>query len=394
MAHSEFDMAAGETRLPIRVLTLTPFYPAEGDDGRGCFVAEPLPFMAGLEVDGPVFAVQPFYRGTVRPHPGAHAAAWQGFFAFPGGAGLPSAGAFLFAQLLAKVRQIHRDRPLQLIHAHAALPCGHAAALLSRELKIPFVVTVHGLDAFFAEQVSGLSGRWCRRVANWVYQSAARVVCISERVRAKVLEGVSARTVVVYNGVDPVRFSPGAENDVSDSILSVGNLIPIKGHELLLRALAAVQDQFPTVGCDLIGDGPERTRLTALAHDLGISGKVRFHGRQNREQVAQAMRCCLLFALPSRYEGLGCVYLEAMSAQKPVIACTGQGIEEVVQHGRNGWLIAPDSLPDITAALTALLSDARTRQQFGEEARRTILARYTLHHQAEMLARLYQGCIA
>ena len=114
-----------------------------------------------------------------------------------------------------------------------------------------------------------------------------------------------------------------------------GNLIPIKGHDLLLRAFAAIQDRLPAISAalslEIIGDGPERARLEQLAQELGIAAKVHFLGRQSRRAVADAMRRATVFALPSRYEGLGCVYLEAMSAGKPVIACQGQGIEEVIR---------------------------------------------------------------
>ena len=81
-----------------------------------------------------------------------------------------------------KVRELHRSQRIDLIHAHAALPCGHAAVLLSQELKIPCVVTVHGLDAFFDNQVRGFAGQWCRRIAQFVYRSASRVICISDKV--------------------------------------------------------------------------------------------------------------------------------------------------------------------------------------------------------------------
>ena len=118
-------------------------------------------------------------------------------------------------------------------------------------------------------------------------------------------------------------------------MLSVGNLIPIKGHDLLLRAFAAMQDRLPAIApphsLEIIGDGPERARLEQLAQELGIGTKVHFRGRHSRREVADAMRRATVFALPSRYEGLGCVYLEAMSAGKPVIACQGQGIEEVIR---------------------------------------------------------------
>ena len=205
---------------------------------------------------------------------------------------------------------------------------------------------------------------------------------------------VSFKMRVIYNSVDAEMFSPGPIDPSSNTILSVGNLIPIKGHELLLRALSSILRVYPNLSCEIIGDGPERNRLIKLARDFNISDKVHFLGRQNRIQVADAMRRCTLFALPSRYEGLGCVYLEAMATGKPAIACRGQGIDEIIRHGRTGWLINPDSLPELIAALTTLLDDVQLRRQIGEAARRTVLDRFTLSHQASELAAVYRECVA
>jgi glycosyltransferase involved in cell wall biosynthesis len=383
-------------KQPLHVLTLTPFYPVSGDDGQGCFVAEPLAELARLGVANTVRAVRPFYRGGPTVSDSVVPAGWVRFFCLPGGWGLSSSGAFLFARLLAEVRRLHGSHPVHLIHAHSALPCGHAALLLSRELKIPFVVTVHGLDAFSNRQVEGRAGEWCARVSRSVYRSACSVICISEKVRDQVVAGTGPRVnaTVIYNGVDPEMFSPSDSEPDGPVILSVGNLIPIKGHELLLQAFAAIQNQFPKVVLEVVGDGPERSRLQRLAEEPGIAGKVRFRGRQSRRQVADAVRRATVFALPSRYEGLGCVYLEAMSAGKPVIACRGQGIEEVVEQGVNGCLIGPSNLKELTHALTRILQQPDLRRTMGQAARRTILKGYSLGHQAARLFRLYQECRA
>jgi glycosyltransferase involved in cell wall biosynthesis len=97
-----------------------------------------------------------------------------------------------------------------------------------------------------------------------------------------------------------------------------------------------------------------------------------------------------VFALPSRYEGLGCVYLEAMSVGKPVIGCRGQGIAEIIQHGSNGFLVGPDNEKELTLAVAMLLRDEPRRRTLGAAARDTILERLTLAQQAESLARIYR----
>jgi glycosyltransferase involved in cell wall biosynthesis len=377
----------------LHVLTLTPFYPNDRDATKGCFISEALDWLARTGVRNTVFAVQPIYRARLRASDAAGPAEWLRYIAWPGGIGLPTAGAFLFARIIGRVRELHRSERIDLIQAHSPLPCGHAAMLLSAELGIPYVVSVHGLDVFSTEQGSGWAGEWCRRISRRVYRSSKRVICISERVRERVLEGTgpNCRTSVVYNGVDPEIFSPRGEvSSGGPVLLSVGNLIPIKGHEVLIRAVASLAAEFPELRLDLIGYGPEQSRLQTLARQLGIGNSVRFLGLQSRQQVVAAMRRCSVFALPSRYEGLGCVYLEAMSVGKPVIGCRGQGIAEIIQHGSNGFLVGPDNEKELTLAVAMLLRDEPRRRTLGAAARDTILERLTLAQQAESLARIYR----
>jgi glycosyltransferase involved in cell wall biosynthesis len=222
------------------------------------------------------------------------------------------------------------------------------------------------------------------------------VICISEHVREEVLKGMglSCRTSVVYNGVDPDLFSPRTDSAASGpSILSIGDLIPIKGFDVLLRAFAVVVSEFPKLTLQVIGEGPELSHLQALTQELGLMDRVNFLKRRSRQQVAEAMRQCTLFVLPSRYEGLGCVYLEAMSVGKPAIGCRGQGIAEVIDHGSNGFLVGPDNDRELAIAMTMLLRDERQRHNLGIAARDTILDRFTFDHQAEQLARIYREAV-
>src|SRR5689334_20076117 len=119
----------------LHVLTITPFYPNEKDDASGCFIAEPLRALEKIEVESSVIATRPFYTQKIKLSQSAPAQ-WLRYFSLPSGIGLSSAGAFLFARLLSKVRKLHADKPIDIIHAHGPLPAGHAAALLSREMGI------------------------------------------------------------------------------------------------------------------------------------------------------------------------------------------------------------------------------------------------------------------
>jgi teichuronic acid biosynthesis glycosyltransferase TuaC len=391
----------------LHVLTLTPFFPSDQNEVSGCFIAEPIQQLKQFGVDSSVIAASPIHYRRKRSSPSA-AAEWVRYPQIPGNLGLSSAGKFLYARLIGRVRKLHGARTVDVIHAHGALPCGHAAALLSRRLGIPFVVSVHGLDVFNTCFQGGAPAKRRRQESSAVYLAAQTVICISEKVQQILRDGMGDRvsSAVVYNGTDTELFSPGPvatallEKDLPErappekEILTVGNLIASKGHELVLRAISQLGTLFPRLRCLIIGEGPERVRLEALANELGIGQRVQFLGRQSRAAVADAMRACSVFVLPSRNEGLGCVYLEAMACGKPVIACRGQGIDEIIEHGRNGWLIPADGLHELAQGLSTLLQSGDVCSRIGTAARETVLNGLTLSDQAQRLTSIYREEIA
>ncbi|HWZ83129.1 MAG TPA: glycosyltransferase [Terriglobales bacterium] len=395
------EIPVGRSR-PLHVLTITPFYPKAGNESGGCFVAEPLAELAKTGVQSTVYAVEPFYRPRARKIASDANATWFRYAALPGGLGLSSAGRGLFLRLRRPAERLHTLTPIDVIHAHGALPCGDAALRLSEMLGIPFVVTVHGLDAFSTKQVAGWAGALCEKVSRRVYRAARRVIGVSQHVCDEVQRGTdglaASASKVVYNGVDSLLFALGVDSDPTPDpeqavVLTVGNLIPTKGHELLLRSLAALRPEFSALTWEVIGDGPELNRIRELAERLGLMANIRFRGRQNRATVAEAFRRCTVFALPSSYEGLGCVYLEAMASGKAAIGCLGQGIEEVIRHGENGWLIRADAGEELMEGLCVLLRDASRRARIGKAARDTILQSFTLAHQARELRAVYEESI-
>ena len=211
--------------------------------------------------------------------------------------------------------------------------------------------------------------------------------------------------VLVYQGpnysglqshsVDPDFFSPSFPemNESDPVILSVGNLIPIKGHDLAIRAVAALAEKYPSIRIEIIGEGPERDYLSSVSRNLGIQDRVRFLGRKSRLDVSVAMKRCAIFMLLSRYEGLGCVYLEALASAKPVIACRGQGIEDVIRNGQNGFLVDPDDPGEAIRVMSSLLADKSLRRTIGNNGRRTVLQHLLLLHQAEHLCEIYRDCL-
>jgi glycosyltransferase involved in cell wall biosynthesis len=227
----------------MHILTLSPSYPTANDGASSCFRAESVGEVQGQVIESSVMAVYPMHRLHHGFDPKISPATWKKYFCLPGNPGLSIARRFLHAAVKSHARRIHAQHPVSLIHAHAALPCGQSAMLLARDLGIPFIVTVHGLDAFSTRQVPGWFGRLFFKVGADVYGAAARVTCISDQVARRVREGLGGRVriSVVYKGADPSLFSPASSSAVANDVtLSVGNPIPIKGHEWLLRSVAAI----------------------------------------------------------------------------------------------------------------------------------------------------------
>jgi len=396
---SRSDSAEPRTgKTTLHILTLTPFYPSSENPVYGTYISEPIEHFAEFNLRSSVIAVSPLHH---KRHSAARSAAteWLRYPMIPGNAGLTTAGIFLYQRLLSCVRRMHRRSPIDVIHAHTALPCGHAAWMIAQRLHIPLVVTIHGLDVFNAcyQPGSGGANRRAKLSAD-VYRRAASVICISHAVenmlKAGMKEPVSSRTI--YNGTDTELFSPaepGSPNGLSNArlnILMVGNLLRGKGQEVVFKAMAEVAAQFPDLTCTVIGEGPDEGRFREVTRALGITGKVSFLGRQDRRSVAHAMRKCTVFALPSRFEGLGCAYLEAMACGKPVIACEGQGIAEIIQHRKNGWLIPVDGVEEMASALRELLSSGDLRSNIGSNARQSIVNGLTLTDQVRHLGDVYR----
>lgn len=392
IAHA-IPRATGEPALVhgVQALTITPFFPSIQNPAEGCFIAEPIEAMRQFNIRTRTIAVRPFYRGSADPC--VSASEWSKYYWAPGNVGLATAGTGVLKAITGRVHALNRASPIHLIHAHAALPCGDAAMGLAEAMGIPFLVSVHGLDVFADRQAGVGFGRWTNRRSLRVYQRARRIVCISSKVREMLPPELRIKAQVISNGVDAEVFRPECVESSRLRVLSVGNLIPSKGHALLLRAFASVAKTRTHIELEIIGEGPERKNLVKLAADLGICGRVVLRGRQDRRSVAEAMRRCSVFVLASDYEGLGCVYLEAMACGKPAIGCVGQGIEEIIQNGENGLLIAPRDETALSQTLCTLLENATLRKRLGTAARETILRQHTLEHQARKLADLYQECL-
>jgi glycosyltransferase involved in cell wall biosynthesis len=261
------------------------------------------------------------------------------------------------------------------------LPVG---VLLRRLFGVRYAVYLHG------GEVPGLL-RWgpVRRLF-WRWLRGAAAVAVNSEYTRRHFLGLGFElptTVVLPPTVDPDRFRPpeGTRDRVRWELgldsqfvaLSVGRLVPRKAHDLLLRAVAHLRRQGVPVAAVVVGEGPQRPALEALARELGIEDAVRFVGFVPDEALPRYYAAADAFVLPSRHlpqrdgvEGFGIVFLEAGAVGLPVVGTWTGGIPEAVEHGRTGLLVPPDDVEALAQALRTLAWDSERARRLGDEGKR------------------------
>lgn len=182
------------------------------------------------------------------------------------------------------------------------------------------------------------------------------------------------RTIVLGNGtVLPCMENVSLRQRSTDErriVLSVSNLLPWKGIDLNLRALASVRAVSPTLDWEyrIVGDGPELNRLVSLTDMLGLTDRVRFLGRLSYEESMNEMAGCDVFSMPSWAEAFGIVYLEAMARGRPVIGCRDNGPADFITDGHDGFLVPPHDVNALADRLGLLLLDPAQATEMGKNA--------------------------
>jgi glycosyltransferase involved in cell wall biosynthesis len=220
--------------------------------------------------------------------------------------------------------------------------------------------------------------------------SCAHMVVANSRAAASRLrheQVPGARVRVVANGIDLAMYSVPQERRPIRRIVTVANLRREKAHEVLLEAAAMVVQRFADIELVFVGDGPRRNELDAIARQHGIDGRVRFLG--HREDVPAILASSDLFVLPSRSEALPNAVLEAMAAGLPVIATRVGGMPEIVDHQRNGVLVAADDARALGFAMLDLIQWPEHAYALGARAREAVARDYSFDRMVAAFEELY-----
>ncbi|HPU84427.1 MAG TPA: glycosyltransferase [Candidatus Latescibacteria bacterium] len=290
---------------------------------------------------------------------------------------------------LCRLLQIIRTRKIQLVHAHLVY-AGITAKIAARLSGTPVVMTRH--SAFEPK-----ANTFFYRFDNWLTRRyAARLVAVGEEVRATILKErwmEPDRVVLHRNAIDVSEFRPKHHQPSPDGayiVGTVGRMEAPKAQEVFLEAVARVRAGYPNVKAVIAGDGRLRSHLEGVRSRLGLDTAATFLGSVTRKDIPGLLNTFDVFVLSSDWEGLPLALLEAAASGLPVVATDVGGVHEIVQNGKNGWLVEPGNVEQLARRIGALLSDVEMRERFGRQARAFVETEFDITRLARETAALYR----
>lgn len=270
-------------------------------------------------------------------------------------------------------RAVEEFRP-EVVLAAWAYPDGWAAVELAHGFGLPAVVKLHGSDVLVQSKIPA-----CRSRIAGCLRDADGVIAVSRDLESKAiaLGADPSRVRTVYDGVDPAIFHPGDRGEArrrlglpTDEriVLFIGNLVAVKGIDVLLEACKRLADRGEQFHCYLVGQGVLRAELERRAAELGLGNRVTFIGPVQHAELANWYRASNVFVLPSRSEGVPCVLLEAAACQTPFVASRVGGIPEVAQWGA-ARLTPPEDPIALAEAIAATLGQPNASAGFAAYSR-------------------------
>jgi glycosyltransferase involved in cell wall biosynthesis len=275
--------------------------------------------------------------------------------------GMDAAPALMYYGVRREIERLKRSSDFDLIDAHYFYPDGVAAIMLGLHVRKPVAITARGSDLNIIAQYTVP-----RRMIRWAAERAAGLVTVSAALREHLVGlGIARdRVFVLPNGVDLELFCPGnrakfrSELGVKGLVLlSIGNLIPLKGHELTIEVLT----HLPEAHLLIVGDGPRRSSLQNHAKRLGVADRIAFLGSMPQHALPKIYSAADIVILASRHEGWPNVLLEAMACGTPVVVSDIPGMREIVRPPLAGRLVSERTAQRFACAVQQIIDEGSSR---------------------------------
>ena len=290
-----------------------------------------------------------------------------------------------------------RSPDFDVLHCGNIRPVGYAVRWANRKLGVPYLVYVNGGD-LLRERRKAARSPIKRKTAQSILGHASGIVATSKwvaQLASEVMDEVRIEqpppVAALDLGTDPVHFSPLRDTGalrrrwgVGDGpiILTVARLVPHKGQDMGIRALATLARAFPELRYIMVGEGHDELRLRSLARELGVSDRVGFVGPMRDDELPEAYATSTIYLGASRVdkeinvEGFGISFLEAGASGIPSVAGDSGGVRSAVRDGETGIVVPPTDPDAIADAIRSLLLNPERRKQMGRAARHAVETHY------------------
>lgn len=285
-----------------------------------------------------------------------------------------------------------KQQGIRHIHAHYATHPALVAWLINQLTGITYSITVHAHDIFVEKPM----------LATKIHDSVF-VSSISEFNRKYLAEmfgpWVNEKTEIVRCGIEPSYYKLSGVNRAEQNhrleIISVGSLQPYKGHIYLVQACAKLKQSGIPFRCRIVGGGDLHPMLERAITEYGLEECVQLLGPRTQEEVSRFLRTANCYVQPSvvtstgKMEGIPVALMEAMASRIPVVATAISGVPELVRPGETGWLVPPENVGALAAALTDIYQNPAEASHRAELGRRWVLQEFELSSNVRKLASLF-----
>ncbi len=287
--------------------------------------------------------------------------------------------------------QEHRERPFVAVWGVMAAYAGIAALVFKlRHPEVPLLLTLQEGDSeeHILKRVGIFYPLW-----RLIFKKADRIQAISNYLADFARRhGATSPIDVVPNGVEPSQFtSPPQRSAQNPTIITTSRLISKNGIDILIRAAAELKKKIPGLRLRILGTGPEEEKLKKLAKELDVEWATEFLGHVPPGEVPAHLARADVFARPSRSEGLGSSFLEAMAAGLPVIGTPVGGIPDFLKDGETGLFAKVDDPSDLAAKLEMILRHAESRDAISRNGQKLVRENYRWENIAERMAGIFSG---
>ena len=289
---------------------------------------------------------------------------------------------------------LHRFKPdivhVQVLHINTLYPL-----MLSYVMPYKLVLRAGGNDI----HKFPIESRLLKFILLWSFRRAQQIQFNSKSLwedATPYLHVARGQIVIVGDGADPgelVEMPPYVLANGRPYLFAFGRLVHKKGFNLLIHGFAKVLKEHPDLQLIIAGDGEEMPALNALVAELKLENDVSLVGFVERSQLAEYLNGCEMFVLPSRIEPVGIVTLEAMSVGKPVLVTRVGGVPDIVEHGKSGWMVEPDSSA-LAEGMLHLLNRPELMHELGRNGQQRMRMHFTWRKIADDYLEAYRQVLS